>query len=395
MTASRANPGGHLPVDQIIGRDQLAADAWEFLRRQSLQTTAERRMGKTSLLRKMEAAPPADFLVIFRNLESIHSADQFAQAVYEDVHRHLGGSKKLARRTQEFLRSIGGTEVGGLLKIPDAASREWKTVLARAIEDLVSEQGNRRLVFFWDELPYMLDNIVRRKEDGPATAMEILDLLRSIRQQHADFRMVCTGSIGLHHVLTSLKHRGHSNAAMNDVYLLEVPPLAYDDACDLAKNLIRGETLKAPDLEAAAAALATASDGVAFYIHHLIRHLQRNAREISPESVERAVENQLLDANDPWELKHFRDRLKTYYGEEAPIAAAILDAVATASAPIPVDGILNQLRAQIAFDDRDRLLQLLREMDQDHYLQRRTDGYVMRYPLIARWWRLDRDLPAT
>ena len=43
--------------------------------------------------------------------------------------------------------------------------------------------------------------------------------------------------------------------------------------------------------------------------------------------------------------------------------------------------------------DRDDLLRLLRLMDADHYLSRDTDGgYRFRFPLIGRWWKLDRGL---
>lgn len=42
---------------------------------------------------------------------------------------------------------------------------------------------------------------------------------------------------------------------------------------------------------------------------------------------------------------------------------------------------------------RDDLLRLLRLMDADHYLIRDTDGgYRFRFPLIRRWWKLDRGL---
>jgi hypothetical protein len=389
MAASKANPGGQLPIDQIVGRDDLAQQAWDYLRTQSLQMTAERRMGKTSLLRKMEAEPPADFLVIFKNLEHVHTAEEFARTVYEDVEKHLGGLKKTARRAKDLLKLLGGAEVGGLFKLPPVIT-DWKSLLFHAIEDLVKEQDKRRVVFFWDELPYMLDNI-RRSSEG--TAMEVLDTLRSIRQAHPDFRMICTGSIGLHHVLTALKQQGHANAPMNDVYQFAVPPLGLKDAQELAHRLIAGEKLQCPDPDATAESLAKATDGVAYYIHHVVRNLQATHQLATPETISSSVESQMLDANDPWELKHFRERLATYYGDRSSAAMVILDSVATAPSPMKVDEILNHLRLLApTFDDREKLIQLLREMDQDHYLQRTASGYVMRYALISKWWRIDRDL---
>ena len=51
----------------------------------------------------------------------------------------------------------------------------------------------------------MLYNIVRH--EGEAAAMELLDALRSIRQQHPSIRMVFTGSIGLHNIIIGVTQR--------------------------------------------------------------------------------------------------------------------------------------------------------------------------------------------
>ena len=51
----RTNPGGGLAPEEVVGRDALIADLWDKLERHSVMMTAERRMGKTSVLRKMLA----------------------------------------------------------------------------------------------------------------------------------------------------------------------------------------------------------------------------------------------------------------------------------------------------------------------------------------------------
>ena len=66
----------------------------------------------------------------------------------------------------------------------------------------------------------MLDNI--KQDSGEKVAMEVLDTLRSLRQMSGNqspskLRMVFTGSIGLHHVISSLKQAGYANAPTNDL----------------------------------------------------------------------------------------------------------------------------------------------------------------------------------
>lgn len=55
--------------------------------------------------------------------------------------------------------------------------------------------------------------------------------------------------------------------------------------------------------------------------------------------------------------------------------------------------LLAMLKGTSQFDDRDRLLSLLSLMERDHYLKREEDGfYQFRFPLIRRWWKLNRGL---
>lgn len=386
----KSNPGGVVPVEGIIGRDALCQSAWNTLDVQSVVMSAERRIGKTSLLRKMAAESPSEWVVLSRDLERLHSASDFANAVYKDVEQHLSKWKRTAGRARQLLKSLGGIEVGGILKLPAAQATPWKQLLTQAIEDLIHEQQDSRLVFFWDEVPFMLQGISSR--EGEAVAMEILDVLRSLRQEHSTFRMVLTGSVGLHHVIGSLKERGYSNAPVNDMYEIEVPPLARDDACELARALIAGEHLATQSLDETVDAIAMASDCIPFYIHHIVRQLKISNSAANPDTVSKTVLAQLLDANDPWSLGHYRDRITTYYPGIEKLVMAVLDSLAAASHPLRTDDVLRFVSSSIEFDDRDRLLGLLRLLERDHYLDRSERGYGWKFPLIARWWRFDRDL---
>lgn len=328
---------------------------------------------------------------VLQDLERVHSANEFAETVYEPIQRFLGSWKKVANRARRFLGDIGGAEVGGILKLPQSKEPHWKSLLTHAVADLIEEQAPRRLVFFWDEMPYMLLAIARN--EGEKTAMEVLDVLRYLRQTHAGFRMVLTGSIGLHHVLTTLKDAGHTNEPVNDMCAVEVPPLALADAEALARRLIDGEQLLTANLEEGARAVVMQGDCFPFYVHSIVRHLKVSGRRADPGPIAEAVIEQMTSANDPWELAHYRTRIKSFYPGEEKIVLAVLDFLAPAAESQPVAAILNAVKAQATFDDRERLLELLKLMQRDHYLARTTDGrFAFRFPLIARWWKLDRGL---
>lgn len=389
----KANPGGQIDLKTVVGRDGVIKILWDTVEQQSLVITAERRIGKTTVIKKMELEPAAGWLAVYQDLESCHSASDFAMAVYKEIDQFLKGKSKVARRAREWFDAMGGTQVGGLLKLPEKAKAHWKDILTRCIEDLIHENdaNGTKLLFLWDEMPFMLANI--RDREGEKTAMEVLDLLRALRQTHAGLRMVITGSIGLHHVLTSLKDKNYGNAPVNDMAQVDVPPLSEPDAVKLAELLIDGENLTSPDKQAAATAIAYEADCFAFYIHHIVRALKIRGLAATPDYVAQVVASQLIDAHDPWELLHFRERIPLYYGVDQKAVFLILDELASPQEASSINGLLAMLKGASTFDDRERLLRVLSLMERDHYLKRGADDlYRFRFPLIRRWWKINRGL---
>jgi hypothetical protein len=389
----KANPGGQIDLKSVIGRSQVIQLIWDTLEQQSIVITAERRIGKTTVIKKLKAEPAPNWVPVFQDLERCHTAAEFAMAVYKEVHQFLSGKGKAARRAKEYLAALGGAEIGGVLTLPEKREASWKDILTRSIEDLVHENDAKgsRLLFLWDEVPFMLASI--RDREGERTAMEVLDTLRALRQTHPALRMVITGSIGLHHVLASLKDKNYANSPVNDMARIEIAPLELPDAEELAIKLIEGESLTSPDKTAAAAAIAKEADRFPFYIHHIVKALKIKGLAAEPEAIAKVVAAQLIDSNDPWELLHYRERIPVYYDADAKAVIAILDELADTRTKASVSELLSMLKASSEFDDRERLLRLLSLMERDHYLQRHGDGsFGFRFPLIRRWWKINRGL---
>jgi hypothetical protein len=384
----RANPGGYIPPHEVIGRDRFIERLWEILERQSLVLTAERRMGKTSIIRKMEAEAPADKLAVFHELENVNTPLMFVQLVFDDVSQYLSRSSRTAQRVLDFLRSLGGVEIGGVIKLPDNLASEWEPILTKAIEDLVEHQ-ERTLIFLWDELPIMLDNI--KRHHGEKVAEQVLNTLRSLRQMHPGLRMVYTGSIGLHHVITSLKRSGYANAPTNDMYKVDVPPLSPQDGQELAQQLLQGEAIQTEGMAQLAQDIANAVDNCPYYIHHIVDELKHRGPD---PPIAELVNGRLTASNDPWDLRHYYDRIRTYYTSgEQPFALDLLDILAEAEQPLAFDELFNRLKAHQATEDRETVRHVLRLLHDDHYLTRHADGtFQLRFSLIQRWWRLERGL---
>lgn len=388
----KANPGGYIPPSEIFGRDKFIQHLWRILERQSLVLSAERRIGKTCIIKKMIAEVPNGALPIYHDLEGVRTPMEFARVVYQDVEDYLGTLQRTAGRVRQFLALFGGTEVGGVLKFPDnIALHHWKTLLTKAIEDLVEHQ-DRLVIFFWDEMPYMLSNIKQRIDED--TAMEVLDALRSLRQMHPTLRMVFTGSIGLHNVITSLKRAGYVNDPTNDMYTENVLPLSPADAQELACRLLEGEDIPTDNIQATASAIATAVDGIAHYIHHVVDQMKDCDGVLNVTIVGEIVDTCLMDQLDRWHMHHYLERIDTYYmPEERPFALHLLDALSITDQPLPFDDVFNRLKSRIVTEDSEMTRRMLTLLQRDHYIVQHQDGkYCFRFPLIQCSWRLQRGL---
>lgn len=262
------------------------------------------------------------------------------------------------------------------------------------MEDL-AENLDRTVIFFWDEMPLMLYNIKQRNDED--TAMEILDTLRSLRQMHPRLRMVFTGSIGLHNVITSLKRVGYANDPTNDMSIKDVPALSPDDARELASLLLQGETISTNDIHGTAQAISEAVDHVPFYIQHVVSEMRdRRGHTENEATVREIVSACLTDSHDRWHMRHYRERIDTYYSrdksfDEHTFALKLLDILSISDKPLAFPVLFNLLKSIMETEDEEMARDVLKLLLQDHYIIQQADGtYQFRFPLIKRWWQLSR-----
>ena len=390
----KANPGGQIPSAEVVGRDGLIQKIWRSLERQSVILTAERRMGKTSIAKKMVEEGQADKLPIYRDLEGIRNPIDFIQVVLRDVETYLGRMRRTAQRTRKFLSDLSGLEIGGFgtsIKIPEIATPHWKELLTKTFEDL-EENKEQTIVFFWDELPLMLYDI--KRSSGEELAMELLDTLRALRQDRSQLRMVFTGSIGLHHVLHSLKRSGYANDPTNDMDTVEVTPLAEADAQELAKRLIEGEEIRTDDISSLARSIAETVDGIPYFVHLVVDKLVGKGEIANSGAVEKIVSTALTDPQDRWHLSHYIGRVNQYYTtEEQPFAFALLDVLASAQSPLSFAELFNLTKTHLVTEDEEGARNVLSLLRRDHYVVQQSDGkFCFHFPLIQRSWRLQRGL---
>jgi hypothetical protein len=250
---------------------------------------------------------------------------------------------------------------------------------------------NRDVIFFWDELPLFIFNVAR--SSGENVSMELLDVLRALRQRHPRLRMVFTGSVGIHQVINSLRKSGYANDPTNDMAIIEVPPLSPPDGELLAGELIRGENLSPAEMLTELACETSAAAGhIPYYIHVLISRLRTRGESVTVQAIRRERDAMIQDPNDPAHFSYYVERLKTYYSPaEVQIALRALDALCISPEPLGFQHLANLIRYKIEVVDEDHLREVLNTLMKDHYLQRDSERlYSFRYSIVQRWWGYSR-----
>ena len=377
------NPGGRLRPEDVVGRDREITRYWRILDRQSLVISAERRIGKTHILYKMQEECPDSYLPVYQDLEAVHSAGDLVRSIHA-VTDASSFRTKVAKWSGLLPSRIGS------IHLPSAGTA-WQTLLPDAFDQLIKHAGNRRILLLWDEFPLMLHNIQER--ESARTAMQVLDYLRTLRQGNpGKLRFLVTGSIGLHLVLRSLHKSGNANAPVNDMMLETVPPMAEENTCRLAAELLKETGAAEKDIPDMAQRIAGEVGGFPYHVHHVVDRLGQLQGPPAPSDVSSVIDRLVHDSQDPANFNYYVTRLDTYYApDDRARALLVLDTLAGQQSPCSFASLLNLCMHKDPSLPEEELRNALTMLSEDHYIEpRKLDGktgYDFRWQLVKRWWR--------
>lgn len=367
--------GGIVPPEDVVGRVREAGEVLASLPAAGAVLVGDRRHGKTSLSRLVQRlAADRGAVVVAVSAERASYADFVAALTSELARLDPGWAQELAR--------IRVSVTAGPVRVERdvRAAAAFDELLNRAIR----RTDGRLLALFIDEVSILARNL-EREQVGSGDAF--LHLLRRLRQENqGSLATVLSGSIGFHHV------SGDAPSTVNDITKIAVGPIRFDHATYLAECLLMGSGTPTSDRHAVAAAIAAAAENVPYYIQHLVAAARKSAQTSGaaavPELIGRLVDDAVDDPYDPWDLRHYRDRLTHYYGDDTPAIAKLLDVYAHADGPLTVDTVLARLRSEgSTIADRDALVGFIERLVLDHYLIRTADADRFSSALIQRAWK--------
>lgn len=353
--------GGIVPTEDVVGRVRESNDVLASLPHAGAVLVGDRRHGKTSLSRLVQRLAAEQGAVVVAVSAERETYAEFVSALISELARlHPSWAKELAR--------IRLTLTAGPVRL-ERDSRAAAT-LDELLDRAIQRARGHTLALFIDEVSVLARNLERAQAGSGDT---FLHLLRRVRQENpGKVATVLSGSIGFHHVSSD------APSTVNDIPKIAVGPIRSDHATYLAECLLLGSGTPTTDRHAVATAIAAAAENVPYYIQHLVAAAKRSSYDtqvaVYPEQIDLLVLDAIENPYDPWDLRHYRDRLPHYYGADAHAIAGLLDIYAHTNRPLDVDTVLMRLRGEgSAITDRAHLVSFIERLTLDHYLAR-ADG---------------------
>ena len=366
--------------------------------------TAQRRMGKTSLVRELQRrlAETGDFEIVFVDLEAATDpADAIAEIgvqakpVRAAWDRIKAGFANLMRNTGDRIEELSIADLRVKLRAGIDAGN-WPQ-RGDAIFAALAEI-DRPVVLAIDELPILVNRLLKDEAgrvtpEGKREADAFLSWLRKAGQAHRDrITLILSGSVSLEPLL----EQAGLSAQANIFSPSDLKPWSEETAISCLEALARsyGIGLR-PDVgrDMCRRLRCCIPHHVQMFFDRMHEHLRSAGRkDASLEDVERVYVGEMLGVRGQVDMQHYESRLETVLGRAGyTVALEILTATAVNGdlAAKTIDRYRNWFAARETHDRNgarpvDHVLHVLQH---DGYLEPRDGGYRFVSGLVEDWWR--------
>ena len=365
---------------------------------------AQRRMGKTSLVRELQRrlAETGEFEVVFVDLEAAaNSADAIAEigvqtkpvrAAWDRIKTNFSN---LVRSAGDRIEELSLADLKVKLRAGIDAGN-WPQ-RGDAIFAALAESG-RPVVLAIDELPILVNRLLkdetgRMTPEGKREADAFLSWLRKMGQSHRDrVTLILSGSVSLEPLL----EQAGLSAQANILSPYDLNPWSEETAVSCLKALADsyevGLTLEARR-DMCRRLRCCIPHHVQMFFDRMHDHLRRAGRkDASLEDVEWVYVREMQGVRGQVDLQHYEGRLETVLGRAGyTMALDILTATA-------IDGeiaseTVHRYRSYFSTrhaDDGDgapSVDHVLHVLQHDGYLEAKNGGYRFVSGLLEDWWR--------
>lgn len=385
-------------ANDFFDREDEQQEIWSLLDHDHLLLLAPRRVGKTSLLRRIqEKARERDVHAVYVSAAEADDEVRFVDRLMAAVAEHDAGAKAIRQLRKSpvgnILKRVKGIGVAGFTLELDPLGQEWLAI-GETLTEMLDEQQGRWLVLV-DELPLFVLALLRL-DPTAGRARKFLGWFHSVRQRtdlRGGPRWILAGSIGLDTVAA----RWNLGDTINDLHLFHLGAFSPAAADGLLRELSSSYDLPLTD-EARAHLIRRVGWLIPYHLQVLFSRLRRLCKErgcaASSDVIDEAFEDLLAPANKAY-FDYWRQRLHEELGEpEAGSALVLLAAAAREEAGASRRVLEQSLPAGWAepAERSEKVRYLLDVLEGDGYLVSEGKRYRFRSPLLREYW-LRRVLP--
>ena len=364
--------------------------------------TAQRRMGKTSLVRELlrRLDDLSDFETVFVDLEDCSTA---ADALVEiaAASRHVRGlwtrvknwARQSSTATIDRVDELGVSELRVKLRAGIDAGR-WRIQGDALFASLAASE--KPVVLAIDELPILVNRLLKGHDyeitpERRRDTDEFLSWLRKNAQAHRGrIRLVVSGSVGLEPILEQAELSAHANIFAP----FELKPWDEETSVACLGELAGSYDLRIPERvrqEMFRRLRCGIPHHVQQFFDKLHEHLRRRrVSEASLDDVDKVYSEDMLGVRGQVYLEHYQSRLRMVLGDDGyEDALELLTEAAVSDGRLTDDSIrrYETYRSVLSPETSVRITGVLHVLEHDGYLTRHDDGYRFVSGLVEDWWR--------
>lgn len=373
--------------DQYFPRPKISK---KILRRlgygENILLSAPRRIGKSSLLKALQAHPADGQIIKYLAIQSINNSEDFFQRLYKELicdHDIYNGAKSYFKQTayavKRYLNRVRGVSMDGEMQLDSHDPIDYYS----ECRELIRHFNDKKIILFIDEFPDAVNNMAKK---DPDEAIHFLQQHRDLRQQYSNNRLqfVYTGSTGLRNVVTKL---GKLNL-INDLNELFLPTFSKQESHCLIQRLQLHYQIEFPDFLLTDAQINTILEKITWYLPYYLQAIVESLFD-RYEAHETAISDADIDAvllamtKVKSSCASYFDNLiprleKNLDNVEFKLAVAILDHCA-------VHKVLEKetLKQLASAHPQANCQSILRTLEFDGYL---NEAHQFNSNLLQQWW---------
>ncbi len=369
--------------DNFWDRAYELEDIWDAIENGShVLLSAPRRVGKTSIMRKMQHEPKEGYFLIYIDTESADKENEFWHKLFHLLmeEKFIATTKTKAKNILSILKnisiqkiSIKGVEFG------DGKLVDFKEAFKRVINDM---QSDKKLIIMINEFAQTIENII--KYESEKSALSLLKAHHELRQNSdisSKITFVYAGSIGLESVVRKI----NGTKYINDLNSIKIAPLDFDSATEFIHQLLEKNNFSIEDSQIKYM-LNKIEWLIPFYIQLIlqeIKKLYRRDPNITDTLIDKAIDNAIEHRNY---FDHWQTKLKEAFTNQSYLFAKEILNTICEKTKMTSSEILNIAKKHSLNEDKAK--ETIHSLVYDGYINNNDNPKQYRFnsPILRQWW---------